>query len=275
MVPADPATWTHAPFAGDIDDDGVVWGRGAVDNKHNVLAQLYAANHLISTGAMTAPRRTIYFAFGHDEEIGGGEGARVIAATLLARGVRAEFVLDEGAFAVTNILPGISRPIALICHCEKGAVDLQITADCYPPGHSSAPPAESNIGVLARAINRLEARPFPIDTSLVVDGLTYIASDLPLAHRVVLANMTLFGPIVRWFASKDAKVCHSLHPWLSQVITCMSLPYSDAATFSSMRMHHCSVRAAEIFYYFATYQMMLHVQECDYSYVQALETAAF
>jgi carboxypeptidase PM20D1 len=208
VVAADPDAWTHPPFAGDIDADGVVWGRGAVDNKHNVLAQLYAADHLIKTGAITAPRRTIFFALGHDEEIGGYGGARAIAAVLLARGVRAEFAFDEGAFAVTNMLPGVSQPVALICHCEKGAVDVKITADCHPPGHSSSPPAESNVGVLARAISRLEARPFPIDTSLVVDGLTYVASDLPLAYQIVLANMTIFGPLVRWFAGTDTKVCN-------------------------------------------------------------------
>ncbi|MDV7396741.1 M20/M25/M40 family metallo-hydrolase, partial [Arthrospira platensis SPKY1] len=29
VVPADPAGWTHPPFSGHLDDEGVVWGRGA------------------------------------------------------------------------------------------------------------------------------------------------------------------------------------------------------------------------------------------------------
>jgi hypothetical protein len=41
------------------------------------------------------PKRTVYFAFGHDEEVAGVRGAKAIAATLASRGVRLDFVLDE------------------------------------------------------------------------------------------------------------------------------------------------------------------------------------
>ena len=37
------------------------------------------------------PKRTIYFAFGHDEEQGGIDGAKVIADVLLKRGVQPSF----------------------------------------------------------------------------------------------------------------------------------------------------------------------------------------
>lgn len=171
-----------------------------------MLTQLYAADHLIATGAMPAPKRTMYFCFGHDEEINGVDGARLIAALLKSRGVRAEFVLDEGAFAVANMLPGLERPVALICNCEKGLVDLKLTVDCHPPAHSSSPPGETNVGILARAINRLEARPFPVDTRFMVTGLHSIATALPLVHRVVLANMWFFGPIIRRVVAADPQV---------------------------------------------------------------------
>jgi len=209
VVPAegtDLTRWLHRPFAGHIDDEGTVWGRGAIDNKHNVIAQLFAAEHLISTGDIVAPRRTIYFCMGHDEEIGGQGGARLIAEKLRCRGVKAEFVLDEGSFIVNNLLPGIDRPVALISHCEKGAVNFRLTVDCFPPGHSSAPPIESNVGLLARAISRLERKPFPIDARYMVGGLHWIASSLSFPLRLVLANMWLFGPIFRRIAASDAKV---------------------------------------------------------------------
>src|SRR6266705_890445 len=52
---------------------GFVWGRGAMDDKGNLLALLEAVERLV--GAGIAPRRTIYLAFGHDEEVGGRRGA--------------------------------------------------------------------------------------------------------------------------------------------------------------------------------------------------------
>jgi carboxypeptidase PM20D1 len=162
---------------------------------------------------------------GHDEEINGMDGARQITQVLKSRGVRAEFVLDEGAFVVANMLPGLERPIALICNCEKGAVDLKLTVDTFPPSHSSSPPAETNIGVLARAITRLEAHPFGIDTSFVVSGLHSIATALPLPHRVILANMWFFGPIVRRVAAGDPQLAMTSRFVLEPPSRSHCLPY--------------------------------------------------
>ena len=96
VVPIAPGTekdWQAEPFAGTIRD-GFVWGRGAWDDKGNLISILEAAEMLAREGFQ--PRRTIYFAFGHDEELGGEHGARRIAELLQSRGVKLAFVLDEG-----------------------------------------------------------------------------------------------------------------------------------------------------------------------------------
>ena len=68
--------WTHPPFAGTVDD-GIIWGRGSVDDKIGVIALMEALElHLAKN---VQPKRSIYFAFGHDEEVGGKEGAAHIA----------------------------------------------------------------------------------------------------------------------------------------------------------------------------------------------------
>ena len=41
------------------------------------------------------PRRTIYLCFGHDEEVGGGNGAAHIAAHFRRLGVSFDFMLGE------------------------------------------------------------------------------------------------------------------------------------------------------------------------------------
>ena len=82
VVPVESGTeakWQHAPFAGRIAD-GFVWGRGAIDDKSAVLGTLEAVEALLAEGL--EPARTVYLAFGHDEEVGGTNGARAIATPL-------------------------------------------------------------------------------------------------------------------------------------------------------------------------------------------------
>jgi len=78
--------WLHDPFGGEIAD-GFVWGRGAWDDKSNLLAVLEAIELLAAAGV--SPRRTVMLASGHDEEVGGMRGAAAIAALLKSRGKRA------------------------------------------------------------------------------------------------------------------------------------------------------------------------------------------
>lgn len=99
VVPVDSSQpWTHPPFSGAISG-GYVWGRGTLDDKITVIGLLEAAEALLAAGF--TPKRTILFAFGHDEEVGGTEGAAMIAKLLESRGAKLEAVIDEGG-AVTK-----------------------------------------------------------------------------------------------------------------------------------------------------------------------------
>ncbi|WP_039803720.1 M20/M25/M40 family metallo-hydrolase, partial [Nocardia araoensis] len=94
VVPVDDAQrWTHPPFAGVVDGE-FIWGRGAIDDKSRVLAILEAVEAALAAGLR--PRRTVYLAFGHDEEVFGGEGAERMAEHLREADVRADLLLDEG-----------------------------------------------------------------------------------------------------------------------------------------------------------------------------------
>src|ERR671915_2536549 len=108
VVPVEPGTetkWQEKPFSGRIAD-GFIWGRGAIDNKLTVLGTLEAVEMLLNEGFR--PARTVYLAYGHDEEVGGTRGAREIAALLKSRGVELEMVIDEGGIIGEGVLPGIS-----------------------------------------------------------------------------------------------------------------------------------------------------------------------
>ena len=195
IAPGSEGNWTHAPFAGDIAD-GYVWGRGTMDTKGGIIGMLEAAEALAATGFN--PKRTILFAFGHDEEKGGHDGNEKIAALLASRNIKLEFVDDEGGVVANGLVPGIAAPVALLGVAEKGYVTLELTAHS-PGGHSSLPPPvhETAIGRLARAIVRVGEAPFEskID-GIARDQLLQLMPAMPFANRMAIANLWLFDPFV-------------------------------------------------------------------------------
>lgn len=197
VVPVDPANeknWTRPPFSGDIAD-GYIWGRGAMDDKVSVLGILEAVEFLLSGDFQ--PQRTIYLAFGHDEEIGGANGAGKIAELLRGRGVELEFALDEGLNIVDGVIPGIAAPAALIGIAEKGYLSLELSAETAG-GHSSSPPTETAIGIVSRALQRLQATPFPARLSAPTRRmLEFLGPEMTRTTRLTLANLWLFDPLIR------------------------------------------------------------------------------
>jgi len=197
VVPVIPGTendWEHPPFGGVIAD-GYIWGRGAMDDKGSVLAILEAVEKLLAEGHQ--PVRTVYLAFGHDEEVGGASGARQIADLLESRGVSDyALVLDEGGAIVDGLVPGVAGRAAIIGIAEKGGVSLELVVE-GDGGHSSMPPEHTNIGILSKAITRLEENQFPAR----VDGAAftmfeYIGPEMSFGMKLLFANMWLFKPLV-------------------------------------------------------------------------------
>lgn len=185
------ADWPQPPFSG-VVADGFVWGRGALDDKAALMAILEAAEALLAEGFV--PACTTYFAFGHDEEIGGAGGARLIAARLEKRGVRPALVLDEGGAVTRGLISVTQRPVAVVAVGAKGYVTLRLSVR-GGGGHSSMPPRRTAIGRLARAVARLEEAPMPARLEGAPDAMVgTLAGHLPFAQRFVLANRGLFRP---------------------------------------------------------------------------------
>jgi len=204
VVPVDPGTedaWSQPPFSGAVSG-GEVWGRGALDDKGSLVAILAAVEDLLAEGFV--PRRPLLLAFGHDEEIGGGAGARAVAAELAARGVRAALVLDEGG-AISDVpIPGLG-PVALIGVAEKEQLSLKLVAEA-PGGHSSMPPPQSAVGIVAEAVRALETgRPPARMVEATRATLEALAPELPFLPRLVLANADVLEPfLLRALATQPA-----------------------------------------------------------------------
>ena len=199
VVPVAPGTegdWAVAPFAGEVKD-GFVWGRGSWDDKGNLLSQLEAVEMLVASGYK--PPRTIYLAFGADEEVGGLRGAAKVSALLKSRGVQLDFVLDEGLLVLEGVMPGIAKPTALIGVAEKGYMSVVLKMSATP-GHSSMPPKKgtSAIAMMSAALNRLEDEQLPGGIRGVASEMfDTLAPEMGGFSRVALSNLWLFGPVVQ------------------------------------------------------------------------------
>lgn len=196
VVPVEEGTegdWEYPPFDGRIAD-GYVWGRGALDIKVGVGGILEAVETLIGEGFQ--PRRTVYLAFGHDEEVGGKAGAVEIVKLLKSRGVRLEYVLDEGGAIVEKFFSGFRTPVAFVGTAEKGYVTLELTVESEG-GHSSMPPRHTTVGILAKAISKLENHPFPASLKGIERTFRYLGPEMPLPLKAVFANSRLFAPALK------------------------------------------------------------------------------
>lgn len=207
VVPADAQGWKYPPFSGTIAE-GKVWGRGTLDSKCNVYSHMQAVEELLAEGFL--PPQDIYLAASNGEEIT-GDGAPKIVAYLKEHGVTLDLVLDEGGAIISEVMPGVGRPFAVLGVVEKGYADVCFTAKSRG-GHSSTPPAHTPVARLADFVHQVEKKS-PLTRKLTPDVeemFRCIGPDLPFAYRVLLANLWLFRPLMLWAFPKMSSFGKSL-----------------------------------------------------------------
>ncbi len=197
VVPVEQSSahlWEEEPFGGAIKN-GIIWGRGSIDDKATVLGLLEATEALLAQGY--APNRTIYLFFGEDEEVGGKLGAMQLANYCKENNIHFKAISDEGSFLTQNIVPGIKdRPVALISTAEKGYLTLELTCN-MAGGHSSMPDKENALTCMAAAVNRINNNQLPNRISGPLNGfLEYLGPEMPFVNKMAFANSTLLKGLI-------------------------------------------------------------------------------
>lgn len=195
VVPVEEGTqhhWTCPPFSGEIREN-FVYGRGALDDKNQVICILETLERALEKGE--EPQRDIYFALGHDEEVGGKEGAQAMAKLFQDRGLIFSSVLDEGGAVVEDALPGFFQPFAFVGVAEKGSSMVQLRVQ-GEGGHSSMPAGPSSVAILAQAIARLTENPMKIRLTPVVERFLQELSGVGGVQGFLLRRPRLFFPLL-------------------------------------------------------------------------------
>ncbi len=173
VVPAIKADWSCEPFSGMIDDE-YVWGRGTLDCKGTLIATLSAMEQALIEGFK--PTRTIYLAFGHDEEIGGPHGAQEIVKVLKSEGVKLDLLLDEGGFVSKDFLP--DRNFASVSIAEKNILRLKLIARAKG-GHAAYMTEKTALYRVAKAIIAVEENPIQAEIIPLIGSYLEKLTDYP------------------------------------------------------------------------------------------------
>lgn len=219
VVPVDSQnynSWHFPPFDGRIVRD-TLWGRGTMDDKFVATAMMEAMEALLAKGY--SPKRSIIFAFGHDEETSGLQGAALLAAALVRRGVQAEFVMDEGLGVTEGIIPGLDQPAAVIGLSEKGYATYKVSMDLVG-GHSSMPKRQTAVTKLARALHRISSFQFRNTIPIPMRELFKIASpEMDFGYKLLFSNLWITSPLIKQTLQGNEKTAATLHT--THVVTVM------------------------------------------------------
>jgi len=158
VVGVEQARWTHEPFGGEIAD-GYLYGRGAIDDKGmlaaNLMTMLLVKRMLVATGETLS--RDIVFVATADEEAGGEWGMGWLVANH-PRLLDAEFALNEGGR--TRIIEGGQTYLA-VQSAEKISHVVTLTAQ-GSAGHAAIPLPDNAIFRLGRALEQLSRYVEPV-----------------------------------------------------------------------------------------------------------------
>ena len=186
--------WDHAPFSGEIDAEGRVWGRGTVDTKGSLFCIFTALEELIAQGY--EPDGDIYIASSCTEEVS-GPGAPATVAWLKSQGVRPSLVLDEGGMILEAPIGGVHGLYAMVGTVEKGYADVKFIARANG-GHASAPGKDTALVRLGKFMCDIERHdPFaPQLTPTVKEMFTRMAPNMVFPMKLIMANLWLFQPLL-------------------------------------------------------------------------------
>ena len=172
VVPAMAEDWTVDPFAG-IVQDGMLWGRGAVDMKNMNAMILTAVADILRSGEQ--PERDLVLAFFADEENGGVEGSALVVQN------RPEWF--AGATAAISEVGGYSitvddRRAYLLQVGEKALIWIRLVAKGRA-GHGSRLHEDNAVTKLAEAVAAIGRTRWPIrltsTTKALLEGLSALS----------------------------------------------------------------------------------------------------
>ena len=180
------------------EKDGYLYGRGTIDTKTPLFAQLSAVEELISEG-YEFEKANIYIGSSNNEEVG-GDGMVLATEFFKQNGIRFDTVLDEGGAITKGQIPGVKAKSAVVAVHEKSRHYFTCKVNSSQLGHGgfgkAADSAAMNISRFIAEVsnsNIYKGRLYPEVKATFERHAPYMAFPL----NILFGNMVIFSPIIK------------------------------------------------------------------------------
>ncbi len=189
--------WDTDPFCA-VEKDGCLWGRGTIDTKTPLFAELQAAEELLREGYDFAGIN-LYIGSSHNEEVS-GDGMVLAVQHFKEAGIRFDVILDEGGAITTGMIPGVKAKSAVVAVHEKSRHLYKCTVKEAVKGHGGLNPVKgSPVESLSAFITSVtNSGGFKASFAPEVEAtFTRHAPYMAFPLNVVFGNFRLFAPLIK------------------------------------------------------------------------------
>lgn len=191
--------WSTDPFNA-TEKEGYLYGRGTIDTKTPLFAELMACDELIAEG-YDFEGINLYIGSSNNEEVG-GDGMVLATEYFKENGIRFEAVLDEGGAITEGQIPGVECKSAMVAVHEKSRHMYRCKTESITKGHGGfGTTSDSAIEKLSRFITEVsdnqkkiyKGKFYPEVKATFERHVPYLSFPMNL----LFGNLNLFGPIIK------------------------------------------------------------------------------
>ena len=189
--------WETDPFNA-VEKDGALYGRGTIDTKTPLFAELQACEELLRDG-YDFNGINVYIGSSNNEEVC-GDGMVLATEYFRENGIKFDVVLDEGGAITEGMIPGVTAKSAMVAVHEKSRHLYRCKAVRDTKGHGGLNPSDDCAIIrLTQFINEVNSKKIykgkfqPEVRGTFETHAPYMSFPM----NVLFGNLTLFSPLIK------------------------------------------------------------------------------